>query len=240
MAFPQITRLELPILQELKATGGSDQLRYLYDRLTRYFPQLTPADLDARSEQGRSQWHARVQRAGRQLEALGQLRRAKNCWTITPRGLRRVEEEAMTLDSSSAPSVAEDCKPRVLTHKEAQAMLVEIGALLGKHAEAEFEYYDVVWRDSPQAPRLSHVFEVQISGSVDSALTRLKHAYDAQRSRLFLVIADERDKRFAGKRLTGSFHEIWEVVELIGVGELQRLYETLKAQEQMLTKLATK
>jgi hypothetical protein len=66
---------------------------------------------------------------------------------------------------------------------------------------------------------------VQIAGSVDSALTRLKHAYDAQRSRPFLVIADERDQRFAGKRLTGSFHEIWQVVTVIGVGELQRLYE---------------
>lgn len=240
MAFPEITRLELPILQELKATGGSDQLRYLYDRLARYFPQLTAADLEARSQHGRKPWHARVQRAGQQLEALGQLQRAKNYWTITSRGLRRVEEEAMTLDAPPASSRADDGQPRLLTHKEAQQMLVEIGLLLGKHAEAEFEYYDVVWRDSPQAPRLSHVFEVQISGSVDSALTRLKHAYDAQRSRLFLVIADERDKRFAGKRLTGSFHEIWEVVELIGVGELQRLYETLKAQEAMLAKLATK
>jgi hypothetical protein len=41
MPFPETSRLELPILQELKATGGSDQLRYLYERLPRYFPQLT-------------------------------------------------------------------------------------------------------------------------------------------------------------------------------------------------------
>lgn len=240
MAFPKITRLELPILQELKATGGSDQLRYLYDRLARYFPQLTAEDLDERGENGRRHWHRVVQRAGRQLEGLGQLRREKNAWTITTRGLRRVEDEALTLALPSVEGADEARQSHALSHKEAQQMLVEIGAWLGKHAEAEFEYYDVVWRDSPQSPRLSHVFEVQISGSVDSALTRLKHAYDAQRSRLFLVIADERDKRFAGKRLSGSFHEIWEVVEVIGTGELQRLYETLKAQEQMLSKLTTK
>ena len=119
-------------------------------------------------------------------------------------------------------------------------MLVEIGLMLGKHAEAEFERYDVVWRDAANAPRLSHVFEVQISGSVDSALTRLKHAYDAQRSRPFLVIADERDKRFAGKRLTGSFHEIWEAITVIGAGELQRLYESLKAHETLLAKIAAR
>ena len=211
-------------------------MRYLYERLPRYFPQLTRQDLEDRAESGRSRWARAVQRAGRQLEEKGELRREKNHWKITARGLRRVEDEAMTLD---APASVER-KEKTLTHKEAQAMLVEIGLMLGKHAEAEFEHYDVVWRDAPSSPRLSHVFEVQISGSVDSALTRLKHAYDAQRSRPFLVVADERDRRFAGKRLTGSFHEIWDIITVIGVGELHRLYEALKLQEDLLKKLAVK
>lgn len=124
-----------------------------------------------------------------------------------------------------------------VSHKDAQLMLVEIGHMLGRHAETEFEYYDVVWRDSPASPRLSHVFEVQIAGSVDSALTRLKHAYDAQRSRPFLVIADERSARFAGRRLTGSFHEIWDAITVIGIGELERLYEALKSQRELLEKI---
>jgi hypothetical protein len=237
MPFPETSRLELPILQELKATGGGDQLRYLYDRLHRYFPQLDLQDLDERTEDGRSRWRRVVQRAGRQLEEKGELRREKNHWKITARGLKRVEAEAMQLDAKPARV---ERKGKTLTHREAQAMLVEIGLLLGRHAEAEFEHFDVVWRDSAAAPRLSHVFEVQISGSVDSALTRLKHAYDAQRSRIFLVIADERDKRFAGKRLTGSFHEIWEVVTVIGVGELQRLHEALGANNSLLEKLTTR
>ena len=212
-------------------------MRYLYERLPRYFPQLTDQDLEERAESGRSRWARAVQRAGRQLEEKGELRREKNHWKITARGLRRVEDEAMTLD---APAAASERKEKTLTHKEAQAMLVEIGLTLGKHAEAEFEHYDVVWRDAASSPRLSHVFEVQISGSVDSALTRLKHAYDAQRSRPFLVVADERDRRFAGKRLTGSFHEIWDIITVIGVGELQRLYEALKLQKDLLKKLAVK
>jgi hypothetical protein len=234
MPFPETSRLELPILQELKATGGGDQLRYLYDRLARYFPQLTEQDLDERSEGGRSRWRRLVQRAGRDLEANGELRREKSEWRLTAKGSRRVEAEAMRLEARPVRIAREN---KTLTHKEAQTMLVEIGLMLGKHAEAEFEHYDVVWRDSALSPRLSHVFEVQISGSVDSALTRLKHAYDAQRSRPFLVIADERDKRFAGKRLTGSFHEIWETITVIGVGELQRLYEALKANEILTRKL---
>ncbi|HMV51217.1 MAG TPA: hypothetical protein PLD20_13325 [Blastocatellia bacterium] len=237
MSFPEISRLELPILQELKATGGSDQLRYLYDRLARCFPQLTAQDLAERGENGRSRWHRLVQRAGRELEIRGELRREKSHWMLTPRALRRIEAEAVQIEFSRATAQP---AAKTLSHKEAQTMLVEIGLLLGKHAEAEFEHYDVVWRDSAAAPRLSHVFEVQISGSVDSALTRLKQAYDAQRSQPFLVIADERDKRFAGKRLTGSFHEIWEVVTVIGAGELQRLYEALKSQESLLAKISAR
>jgi hypothetical protein len=237
MPFPETSRLELPILQELKATGGSDQLRYLYERLPRYFPQITSQDLDERAENGRSRWARAVQRAGRQLEEKGEMRREKSQWKITARGLKRVEDEAMRLDARAAPAERGE---KTLTHKEAQAMLVEIGLMLGKHAEAEFEHYDVVWREATSSPRLSHVFEVQISGSVDSALARLKHAYDAQRSRPFLVVAGERDRRFAGKRLTGSFHEIWDMITVIGVGDLQRLYEALRKQEELLRKLVAR
>jgi hypothetical protein len=205
--------------------------------VARCFPQLTAQDLAERAENGRSRWHRLVQRAGRELEIRGELRREKSRWTLTASALRRIEAEAMQIEfGQPRPERA----AKTLSHKEAQAILVEIGLMLGKHAEAEFERYDVVWRDSSTAPRLSHVFEVQISGSVDSALTRLKHAYDAQRSHPFLVIADERDKRFARKRLTGSFHEIWEVITVIGAGELQRLYEALKTHETLLAKISAR
>jgi len=119
-------------------------------------------------------------------------------------------------------------------------MLIELGETLGFYAEAEHVYYDVVWKETQASPRLSHVFEVQISGSVDSALTRLKHAYDTQRSRPFLVIADERDTRFAGKRLSGSFHEIIEAITIIGVGELKQFYEALKTHSSLLEKFIDK
>lgn len=237
MSFPELSRLELPILQELKATGGNDQLRYLYDRLAQYFPQLTAREAMERTETGRNRWHRAVQNAGRELEARGELRRNRSQWALTAKGARRVEAEAMQIEFDRPASGKAN---KAVSHKDAQRMLVEIGLMLGKHAEAEFEHYDVVWRDTISAPRLSHVFEVQIAGSVDSALTRLKHAYDAQRSRPFLVIAGERDKRFAGKRLTGSFHEIWEAITVIGAGELQRLYESLKAHEELLARIASR
>src|SRR5262247_3551038 len=102
MPFPETSRIELPILIELKATGGSDQLRYLYDRLARYFPQMTEQDLTERSEGGRSRWRRIVQRAGRELEANGELRREKSEWKLTAKGARRVEAEAMQFDARPA------------------------------------------------------------------------------------------------------------------------------------------
>jgi hypothetical protein len=234
MSFPEAARVELPILQELKATGGHDQLRYLYERLVQYFPQLEPEELSERSPTGRNRWHLLVQRAGRQLAEKGELRRQGARWELTPQGRRRVEAEAMQVTLEPART---EPASRTLSHKDAQQMLVEIGRWLGRHAEAEYEHYDVVWRESPVSPRLSHVFEVQISGSVDSALTRLKHAYDTQRSRPFLVIAGERDTRLARRRLTGSFHEIWDAITVIGVGELEQLYESMKAHAALLEKI---
>jgi hypothetical protein len=234
MPFPESSRLELPILQELKATGGRDQPRYLYDRLTRYFPQLTPQELAERTSAGRSRWHRVVQIAAKHLLEQGELRRVGAAWELTAKGTRRVADEDLQI---APPDNAPATSARTVTHKEAQAMLVEIGTLLGRYAAAEFDHYDVVWRDSLAAPRLSHVFEVQISGSVDSALARLKHAYDTQRSQLFLVIADERDQRFADKRLSGSFHEILLIITVIGTGELQKLYAALKAEQALLEKL---
>src|ERR1051325_343352 len=119
MPFPEAARIELPILQELEATGGSDQLRYLYDRLVHYFPQLTADDLLVRSPSPRSAWNRVVQRAGRGLEQRGELRRERTRWTIPARGRQRVEAEAMR--PQPAESLAET--PRTLSHKDAQPLL---------------------------------------------------------------------------------------------------------------------
>lgn len=236
MSLPEATRIELPILQELQAAGGSDQVRYLYDRLRGYFPQLTEADLNERTIGGRSRWHLIVQRAGKQLEFVGELKREPTHWTITTPGKKRVEAEALQLNQT--PPATENGNRR-LSHKDVQLLLVEIGQWLGRYAETEFEHYDVVWRSSAQAPRLSHVFEVQIAGSVDGALTRLKQAHETQRSQPFLVIGDERDTTFAQKRLAHTFHELQDHVTVVGVGEVQRLHAALKNHVSLLRKLST-
>jgi hypothetical protein len=39
--------------------------------------------------------------------------------------------------------------------------------------------------------------------------------------------------------MTGSFHEIQRVVTIIGVGELQRLYDSFKLHEPLIAKLVS-
>ena len=75
-------------------------------------------------------------------------------------------------------------RTETLTHTDVQKMLLDIGRVLGYHAQSEFDYYDVVWRASESSPRLSHVFEVQHKGNIDAALAKLKRAYEAQRSEM--------------------------------------------------------
>lgn len=237
MPYPSAERIELPVLQELVATGGVEEVRFLYDRLASYFPQLGDEEVRALSNGHLRQWRRLVQRAGRDLVEKKQLERVRGRWTITNHGRRRVadEETHFSLTESSPAEVAGSGE---LTHADVQQMLVEIGRVLGHHAEVEYDYYDVVWRAGEGSPRLSHVFEVQRKGNVDAALAKLKRAYDAQRSKPFLVVASERDTNRAERQLsaarTGPFHEIGRVATILSFEQLRRLHRALTSVEDIL------
>jgi len=229
MVLPESARLEGPILQELLALGGEERLRVLYRRLLAYFPHLDAGERTWTS----ARWRAVVQRAGARLVKKGELRREAGRWQLTERGRQRAEVEKMSLELLPAGSPR-----RALSHEELQTMLVEIGRLLGKHAEREHERYDVVWKDSPLSPRLSHVFEVQVHGKLESALAKLKHAYDTQRSKPVLVVSDARDERRAREwlrpYLSGSFHEIGDVTIVLGAEDVRRLHRALTSVHDVL------
>ena len=240
MAYPSVERIELPLLQELAATGGAEHVRFLYDRLVAYFPQLDAGDVRAAANGHRRQWRRLVQRAGRALDERREIERDRGRWRITERGRRRVSEEAIEF-SLSEPSTREEAEASGLTHTEVQQMLVEVGRVLGHFAEVEFDYYDVVWREGEGSPRISHVFEVQRKGNIDAALAKLKRAYDAQRSRPFLVVASERDTNRAERQLslarTGPFHEIGRVTTILSFEQLRRLHRALTSVEDILAPL---
>lgn len=228
--FPRAAGLELPILHELRATGGEDQVTALALRLLRHFPALSPRlDPDAQRRFLRL-----LRRAGAALQARGELSRSPKSWSLTDKGRRRAAAEDLRPD----PSPPGAATPDPVSHQQAQDLLLDIGRWLGRHAEAEFQHYDVVWRSCPGAPRLSHVFEVQVAGSVDGALARLKQAHETQRSRLYLIVASERDARFAQARLRAAFPEIARHVGLVGIGQLQRLHQSLQREADLLAALA--
>lgn len=240
MPYPSVERIELPVLQELVATGGVEDVRFLYDRLKSYFPQLNDEEVRALTNGHRRQWRRLVQRAGRDLSDKRQLERVRGLWSITTQGRRRVADEE-THFSLTETLPAEAASPDALTHGDVQRMLVEIGRVLGHYAEVEYDYYDVVWRAEEGSPRLSHVFEVQRKGNVDAALAKLKRAYDAQRSKPFLVVASERDTNRAERQLsaarTGPFHEIGRVATILSFEQLRRLHRALTSVEDVLGQL---
>ena len=235
MAYPGVARIELPILQELVATGGVEDVRFLYNRLAGYFPQLDETEVRGLTNGHLSQWRRLVQRAGRALADKRQVERRQGRWAITPAGRKRVGDEGQSFSLSESP---EGARADQLTHGDVQQMLLDIGRVLGYHAQSEFDYYDVVWRESEASPRLSHVFEVQHKGNIDAALAKLKRAYEAQRSRPFLVVASERDTNRANKNMsqarTGAFHEIGRATTILSFEQLHRLHRALISVEDLL------
>jgi hypothetical protein len=236
MAYPGVARIELPILQELVATGGVEDVRFLYNRLAGYFPQLEEREVRALSNGHRAQWRRLVQRTGRALADKREIERRRGRWTITATGRKRALDEGQTFSLTDARETS--TRPDALTHGDIQQMLLDIGRVLGYHAETEFDYYDVVWRASKSSPRLSHVFEVQHKGNIDAAMAKLKRAYEAQRSKPFLIVATERDTNRAHKNMsqarTGAFHEIGGATTILSFEQLNSLHRALTSVEEML------
>ena len=240
MTYPSAIRIELPILEELIATGGREDVRFLYDRLVDYFPQLEESEVRAIRNGHRDQWRRLVQRAGRALDDKREIERRQGLWTITGTGRKRALDEGQSL--SLAETLEPQSPPATLSHSDIQQMLLDIGRVLGYHAQSEFEYYDVVWRTSPTSPRLCHVFEVQHKGNIDAALAKLKRAYESQRSKPYLVVTSERDTTRALKSMNisrqGPFHEIGSATVILSFEQLSRLHRALTSVEDLLRELS--
>lgn len=220
MALPTINSIEMPILQELAAVGGADNLRFLYLRLAGYFPQLSEVELTEIKNETNAKWRGAVQKAGKNLDDHGYLIRMRGLWKITAKGLDKIEAQILEFTP---------CKPAVknLSHTEVQQMLVEIGENLGFFAVAEYEYYDVVWRENEKSARLSHVFEVQSKGNIDSAFAKLKRAYEAQRSKPFLIVSSERDLNRSEKSLSREFQDISLALRILTFSQIEQVHRNL-------------
>ena len=229
MSQPFSNLIEIPILQELVAIGGTDDVRFIYERLIRYFPSLSDAEILQIQNGDNINWKKSVQKAGKSLDDQKLILRERGIWKITKSGREKVLQENSNF--SIAPEKGEP-----LSHKTIQELIIKIGEILGYYAEMEFEYYDVIWRETETSKRISHVFEVQSKGNIDSAFAKLKRAYVDQRSKPFLILASERDTNRAYKSLENEFNEIKNVISILGFSEIRKTYENLNEIKTVLPK----
>jgi Mrr N-terminal domain len=229
MSLPFAPNIEMPILQELSAVGGTDDVRFLYERLISYFPSLSDAEIFTIKSGENKNWKKSVQKAGRMLDENSLIIRERGLWKITDKGKRTVADETEGIIYSKT-----NAQNDPLSHREIQNLIVKIGKILGFDAEIEFQYYDVVWRETAVNKRLSHVFEVQHKGNLDSAFAKLKRAHDAQRSKIFLILATERDTNRAHKSLTQEFRELENVITILSFTELRKIHDNLAAIAEIL------
>ena len=229
MPLPLYSNIESPILQELSAVGGTDDVRFLYERLISYFPSLSDAEISLIKAGEQRFWKKAVQKAGKVLDENNFINRERGIWSLTEKGRKAVETESEGIILTTT-----EVENESLSHKQIQEMLVQIAEILGFYGESEFQYYDVVWREKSNQHRLSHVFEVQSKGNIDSAFAKLKRAYDAQRSKIFLILDSERDANRAQKSLALEFRELENVLVILSFVELRKIHENLSAVAKFL------
>ena len=231
MAYPKYYEITNPVLQELNAVGGTENVKFLYEKLLPYFPQLSEEEVFQVRNGANKKWRLIVQEAAKTLDAEGFITREQGIWTITSKG----RDEAAAAGEDFQPARIEQ---KELNHREIQRMLIEIGESLKYFAEMEFEFYDVVWRISANSPRLSHVFEVQSKGNIDSAFAKLKRAHEAQRSKTFLILASERDMRRALREISfeksGAFHELADVLTILSFEQIRKTHQSLTSIKDIL------
>ena len=230
MSLPVSHLIEMPILQELSATGGSDDVRFLYERLVAYFPQITEKEIGEIKNGSSRSWRKAVQKAGRMLDEKNCLKRSPGLWTITAKGRESVEAELLNFTTAETPL-------NQSSHIDIQQLLIEIAGFLGFYAAMEFEFYDVVWRETEKSPRISHIFEVQHKGNLDSAFAKLKRAYQSQRTKPFLIISSEKDFNRARKSLVREFQDLESVVTILTFVQVEKVHQNLKAVGEILPKL---
>ena len=149
-------------------------------------------------------------------------------------------KEQRRQDYEPAPEI-----PVLRPHEHLKELLSQIGDILGYYPQMEVHespyIYDVVWRTFPQAPRPGFVFEVQDKGNLIEALAKLQHAKDTWGSRLFLTVTGDRDRRRIEKLvaplLTGTFHRLAQGLVLLHPEQLEKLYEPLNQNRDLIRKL---
>lgn len=163
---------------------------------------------------------------------------------VTPyETLTGIREQVRTCISSTRPKIEVPEKKVIeqpeISHNQLRDMIRDIGLRENRIAETEYPIdgyrLDAIWKRI-KGGTPSHVFEVQIGGNLEQALTKLKHAWDKWNSIPYLVTTDE-DAAKARSLLEGSFHEMGHVAKVIDWKDITSLYELLNQAYTMRSKM---
>jgi hypothetical protein len=137
-------------------------------------------------------------------------------------------------------------KPLQPQHDSLKSMLVEIGKFQNYVTEVEYHIplkdqrmrLDVVWkRELEGVPTFA--FEVELSGQVERAGVRLRHAFDRWNSRPYLIVADDDSNR--ARNMYGSHDAFGKILRLTSPDNVRRLHRAksdLRKLEQELGLIA--
>ena len=142
-----------------------------------------------------------------------------------------------------APSYIVPEKVGVPTHRDLQLQIAEIGKLQYYHSQIEYpieltgenKNLDVVWkREISGVPTLA--FEVELSGGIEKAITRLKFAYSRWNSRPRIVVPKDFSKKVHNVLSTEDrdFVKEFKMYETKQIIELLNKKRELKTLEQNL------
>lgn len=260
MAIPMEENMQLPLLRVIADAGGKLTPKEAVERVTAFFPQLTEQDKQLSLPSGKGfLFTNRVQWTRQRLVDSGHLyREPRGLWRITPQGKQFLEDNwsswqpRYSTDESGSRREGREIitgpapqSPVLRTHEHLKELLRQVGDILGYYPEIEFHeppyVYDVVWKSFPQAPGPRFVFEVQDKGNLIEALAKLEHAKETWGSKLFLTVTGDRDRKRIDKLVTpllkGTFHRLAKDLVLLPPEQIERLYEPLNQNRDLIRRL---
>jgi len=126
-------------------------------------------------------------------------------------------------------------------HEKLKEILFQMGILQNKISEKELRLdsyrIDVGWKKIQRGDPYI-VFEVHISGNLEEALTKLKHAYDIWNSQPLVLVTTKEEIPKAIATINGSFHEIKDKFRIIDWEEIKQIYELKLKYKELESKLS--
>ena len=228
-------RLEQAVYDVLSSAGKALSLKEIFAGVKERVPDLCDDSIIPcpYCKQNHPKWHHKVQWGLTGLRLKGLLNRvSRGHWQALGQE-QQVREE----------TIPEPATPPESLHNVMKTKIKDIGEVLGKQCHVEFQsppyLYDVVWKEVEGLPP-SHVFEVQDKGNLNGALSKLLHARDIWRPRLFLVVTGERDR---GKvelllkpYLSGTFHRIASETLILTPETVDEIHRVATAYKEIIAR----